>query len=155
MQQSRDNLLTPEFRSDMQSLIRRKVNKKLKLPTKPKNDTQIDLAPPAPVPGSSLPTGPESAPKVPSPLRSDTRESRESRRSQSKKAETNGGLTAAPAAAAVNTNTGDESEDDSDLDEFAFDHPNTYKDAPWIWIPEVICIQPILGSSGLNCWVLI
>ncbi|KAF8606372.1 hypothetical protein BDV93DRAFT_437216 [Ceratobasidium sp. AG-I] len=87
------------------------------------------------MPGTSLPTGPESAPKIPSPLRSDTRESGESRRSKSKNTETNGEPTAAPAAV-VKANTGDESEDDSDLDDFAFDHPNTYKDAPWIWIPE-------------------
>lgn len=148
-----NNFLMPKFRADMQSLIRRKVNKKLKLPTKPKNSTDLDLAPPAPVPGTSLPTEP--APQVSSPrltTRSDTRDSRGSTRSKrAKMTDVNGGITAAPAAAVVKDNTGDESEEDSDLDDFAFDHPNTYKDAPWIWIPEVICIQPAYDYELTEC----
>lgn len=63
---------------------------------------------------------------------------------KSQRAETNGGLRVAPTAAAPKTSlAGDsDSEGDSDLDDFAFDHPSTYKDAPWIWIPKVMCIQP-------------
>ena len=33
---------------------------------------------------------------------------------------------------------GDDSDDDADedMDEHAFDHPSTYKPAPWIWVPK-------------------
>ncbi|QRW21263.1 tranport-associated late exocytosis protein [Rhizoctonia solani] len=39
------------------------------------------------------------------------------------------------------------SEDDSDLDEFAFDHPNTYKDAPWIWIPQYGVVKELHAAK--------
>jgi hypothetical protein len=49
----------------------------------------------------------------------------------------------APAAPALRSSVScnSDSEEDSDLDDFAFDHPNTYKDAPWIWIPKVMRVQ--------------
>lgn len=128
---------------DLQNLIRRKVNKKLKLSTKPKEDKDTGFAPPAPAPepGSSLRPPTEGAPQLPSPkllTRTNTRESNASAKSK----KSNRSMTSrpiAPAAAAMKTSIAgnSDSEDDSDLDDYAFDHPNTYKDAPWIWVPEV------------------
>ncbi|KAB5591080.1 hypothetical protein CTheo_5492 [Ceratobasidium theobromae] len=135
------------FRRDhLQTLIRRKVNKKLKLPTKPKDEKAYGFAPPAPapVPGTSL--IPDAAPQLATPkllTRSNSRnsegsnKSKKSNRSKTKEAQ---GPKVAPAAPALRSrlNVADDSssEDDSDLDEFAFDHPNTYKEAPWIWLAE-------------------
>ncbi|QRV93773.1 tranport-associated late exocytosis protein [Ceratobasidium sp. AG-Ba] len=133
------------FRRDhLQRLIRRKVNKKLKLETKPKSD--IEFAPPAPQPSTSIPQGEPSttAPQLPSPkilTRTNTHESHGSKKSnKSNKSQTKQErkLSIAPAAPALKTSmkSDSDSEDDSDLDDFAFDHPSTYKDAPWIWIPK-------------------
>ncbi|CAE6462438.1 unnamed protein product [Rhizoctonia solani] len=131
-------------RDRLQTLIRRKVNKKLKLPTKPKEDKDTGFAPPAPAgePGTSK--IPDAAPQLATPkllTRTNTQGSNNSARSKksnkSKKSDKDK-LRIAPAAPAQKTSiAGDSSsEDDSDLDDFAFDHPNTYKDAPWIWIPK-------------------
>ncbi|KAG8704283.1 hypothetical protein FRC09_003651 [Ceratobasidium sp. 395] len=131
------------FRRDhIQSVIRRKVNKKLKLQTKPKTD--IEFAPPAPQPSTSMPQGESSAtaPQLSTPKllsRTNTHESHGSKKSKKSQTKEGGGkLTIAPAAPALKTSiAGDsDSEDDSDLDDFAFDHPSTYKDAPWIWLPK-------------------
>ncbi|KAG9099222.1 hypothetical protein FS749_001789 [Ceratobasidium sp. UAMH 11750] len=130
------------FRRDhLQSIIRRKVNKKLKLETKPKS--AVEFAPPAPQPSTSIPQGESSAtaPQLSTPkllTRTNTHESHESRRSKRSQTKQEGKLAVAPAALALQGPiSGDsDSEDDSDLDDFAFDHPSTYKDAPWIWIPK-------------------
>jgi calcium permeable stress-gated cation channel len=43
----------------------------------------------------------------------------------------------APAAPALDSDSDSDSDDDSDdFDEHAFDHPSTYADQPWIWIPK-------------------
>ncbi|KAG8744488.1 hypothetical protein FRC10_010053 [Ceratobasidium sp. 414] len=139
------------FRRDhLQSIIRRKINKKLKLETKPKSDVEF---PPAPQLRTSIPLGESSAtaPQLPTPkllTRSNTHESQESKRS---KRSHEGKLAVAPAAPALRSSiSGDsDSEDDSDLDDFAFDHPSTYKDAPWIWIPKVMRRQDDLGISDV------
>ncbi|KAG9089597.1 hypothetical protein FRC06_001468 [Ceratobasidium sp. 370] len=130
------------FRRDhLQSIIRRKINKKLKLETKPKSD--VEFAPPAPQPSTSIPQGESSAtaPQLPTPkllTRTNTHESQESKKSKRSQTKQEGKLAVAPAAPALQSSiSGDsDSEDDSDLDDFAFDHPSTYKDAPWIWIPK-------------------
>ncbi|KAG8729091.1 hypothetical protein FRC11_009507 [Ceratobasidium sp. 423] len=131
-------------RDRLQTLIRRKVNKKLKLPTKPKDKKDIGFALPAPAAEPSTSRIPDAPPRLSTPkllTRTNSKDSHASARSKksnkSKKSE-KGGLQIAPAAPAQKTSiAGDSSsEDDSDLDDFAFDHPNTYKDAPWIWIPK-------------------
>lgn len=127
------------FRRDhLQNLIRRKVNKKLKLPTKPKEDKDLGFAPPAPAPepSSSRRLTVDGAPQLATPkllTRTNTGESNAS--AKSKKSNRS---RIAPAAPAMKTSIAgnSDSEDDSDLEDYAFDHPNTYKDAPWIWIPE-------------------
>ncbi|CUA72941.1 Phosphate metabolism protein 7 [Saccharomyces cerevisiae S288c] [Rhizoctonia solani] len=132
-------------RDRLQTLIRRKVNKKLKLPTKPKEDKDTGFAPPAPAAQPGPSKLPDVAPQLSTPkllTRTNTKDSHDSARSKrsNKSKKTNQDeLQIAPAAPAQKTSiTGDDasSEDDSDLDDFAFDHPNTYKDAPWIWIPK-------------------
>ncbi|KAJ1304283.1 hypothetical protein OPQ81_005443 [Rhizoctonia solani] len=133
------------FRRDrLQTLIRRKVNKKLKLPTKPKDDKDTGFAPPSPPAEPGPSKVPDTAPQLSTPkllTRTNTKDSNKSAKSKksdkTKKPE-KGGLQVAPAAPAEKSSiTGNSSsEDDSDLDDFAFDHPNTYKDAPWIWIPK-------------------
>ncbi|KAF9467356.1 DUF221 family protein [Collybia nuda] len=49
-----------------------------------------------------------------------------------------------PAAPAVTNLSDDDDDDDDDNDEHAFDHPSTYVDQPWIWLPH-----DQLGLSGL------
>ncbi|ELU38476.1 DUF221 family protein [Rhizoctonia solani AG-1 IA] len=117
----------------LQTLIRRKVNKKLKLPTKPKQDKDTGFAPPAPAgePGTSR--IPDAAPRLGTPkllTRSNTQDSARSRKSNKSKKSDKDRIQIAPAAPAQKSSIAgnSSSEDDSDLDEFAFDHPNTYKD---------------------------
>lgn len=127
----------------LQTLIRRKVHKKLKLPTSPKENKNTKFAPPAPAAEPGPSKLPDAAPQLATPkllTRTNTHDSTRSKRSDKSKKLGESGLQIAPPAPALKTSIegGDtSSEDDSDLDEFAFDHPNTYKDAPWIWIPQV------------------
>ncbi|KAL5631731.1 hypothetical protein ACGC1H_007289 [Rhizoctonia solani] len=132
-------------RDRLQTLIRRKVNKKLKLPTKPKEDKDTGFAPPAPPAEPGTSKLPDTAPQLSTPkllTRTNTKDSHDSAKSKrsnkSKKLDKEGLQIAPPAPAQKNSFGGGDasSEDDSDLDEFAFNHPNTYKDAPWIWIPK-------------------
>jgi calcium permeable stress-gated cation channel len=41
-----------------------------------------------------------------------------------------------PAPAAVDLSDEEEGEDEEERDEHAFDHPSTYVEQPWIWIPK-------------------
>ncbi|KAF8706086.1 Cytosolic domain of 10TM putative phosphate transporter, partial [Rhizoctonia solani] len=128
-------------RDRLQTLIRRKVNKKLKLPTKPKQDKDTGFAPPAPAGAPGTSRIPDAAPRLGTPkllTRSNTQDSARSKNSNKSKKSDKDRIQIAPAAPAQKSSIAgnSSSEDDSDLDEFAFDHPNTYKDAPWIWIPQ-------------------
>ncbi|CAE6449878.1 unnamed protein product [Rhizoctonia solani] len=132
-------------RDRLQTLIRRKVNKKLKLPTNPKEDKETGFAPPAPAAEPGTSKLPDAAPQLSTPkllTRTNTKDSHnsaKSKKSNKSKRTDKGGIQIAPPAPAQKASFagGDNSsEDDSDLDDFAFDHPNTYKDAPWIWIPK-------------------
>ncbi|CAE6446736.1 unnamed protein product [Rhizoctonia solani] len=132
-------------RDRLQTLIRRKVNKKLKLPTKPKVDKDTGFAPPAPPAEPGTSKIPDAAPQLSTPkllTRTNTRESHDSaksKKSKKSKKSDKAELQVAPPAPAQKTSIGggnSSSEDDSDLDDNAFDHPNTYKDAPWIWLPK-------------------
>ncbi|KAG6920076.1 hypothetical protein DXG01_010144 [Tephrocybe rancida] len=89
---------------------------------------------------------------LPGLFRAPSKESQASKKSKSSKASKDGPVfdPAAPAAISLVDDT-----DEEDADDHAFDHPSTYVDQPWIWIPAdklglSVLLKEDLTAVGVN-----